>query len=582
MIPEEFINEIQAKTDIVELIASYIPLKRMGRNFKTLCPFHNEKTPSFFVSPQKQIFHCFGCGEGGGVIQFVMLYEKVTFPEAVEILAKKLGLEIPYQKADKNKILLYEAVAEASNFFHKTLLENKEAKEALKYLSKRNIDMDIIKKFQIGYSLGKNTLLDYLRKKGFSIDTLEKASLVIPQKDGYRDLFCARIMFPIFDVRGRVLAFGARLLADDISGAPKYINSFEGPLYSKREHLFGLNFSKDDILKNDCVIVVEGYLDMITPFAYGIRNIVASLGTALTLEQIRLIKRYTLNVILLFDSDSAGQNATGRAIDLLLENELNVGIVTLPAGYDPDALIRSKGKEYFFKILEQKKDFFDYKLNILKNTHDIDSITGKTSIANSMLSTIYKLKSEIQRYEYVRKLADVLKIKEEVLIAEARKLNFNNLHSKESIESYSLNINQPLTFTEKIILKFMFTNKKALLIAKKNLREDDFSVPLVRKTVSYFFNTHFEDEFFSSPTKFLGLIQDKEISRLIVKILMEDIPLDKELFKSSILKLLKNRTKNFKEKLKEEIKSAEKTGDKSRLKFLIEQYDKVTSELKNE
>ncbi|MCM8831814.1 MAG: DNA primase [Candidatus Omnitrophica bacterium] len=579
MIPEEFVNEVQTKTDIVELITSYIPLKRVGRNFKTLCPFHNEKTPSFFVSPVKQIFHCFGCGEGGGVIQFVMLYEKVTFPEAVEILAKRLGLDVPYKKTDKNKILLYEAMAEASNFFHRTLLENKEAREALKYLYNRSINMDTIKKFQIGYSLGRNTLLEYFRKKGFSIEILEKASLIVPQKDGYKDLFCGRIMFPIFDVRSRVLAFGARLIIDDSSNAPKYINSIEGPLYSKREHLFGLNFSKDDILKNDYVIVVEGYFDMITPFAHGIRNIVASLGTALTLEQIRLIKRYTLNVILLFDSDSAGQNATNRAIDLLLENELNVGIVTLPSGYDPDLLVRSKGKEYFLKVLEEKKDFFDYKLNILKKLYDIESIAGKTNIATAMLSTIYKLKSEIQRYEYVKKLSDILKIKEEVLIAEARKFKSN---SRESIESYSLNINQPLTITEKIILKFILTNKKALLIAKKNLKEDDFATPLVRKAISYFFNNNFEDNLFSSPNKFLGLIQDKEIGKLIAKILMEDIPLDKELFKSSILKLLKNRTKNFREKLKEEIKSAEKNGDKSRLKILIEQYDKVTSQLKND
>ncbi|UCD15320.1 MAG: DNA primase, partial [Candidatus Omnitrophota bacterium] len=320
MIPQKFIDEVQTRTDIGEVISSYIPLKRAGRNFKALCPFHGEKTPSFMISPQKQIFHCFGCGQGGTVIQFIMQYEKASFVEAIEILARRLGLEIPYQRGEKQKLktILYDAVEQAAQVFNKNLL-SRTAAPVMSYLNKRGISKEVIEQFRIGYAAGRNALADNLRKKGFSLEVLEKSSLVIARESGFRDLFADRIMFPVCDSRARVVGFGARLWRQS-SSAPKYINSLENPLYSKRQHLFGLNFAKDHILKEDCVIVVEGYLDMIIPFMAGIKNIVASLGTALTSEQIRLIRRYTTNIVLVFDSDKAGQAASLRALDLLLEN----------------------------------------------------------------------------------------------------------------------------------------------------------------------------------------------------------------------------------------------------------------------
>lgn len=577
MIPQQFIDEVQSRTDIVELISSYVPLKRTGRNFKAFCPFHAEKTPSFIVSPQKQIFHCFGCGEGGGVFQFLTLIEKVSFPEAVEILAKRAGLTVPYQRErSKTKDILYEAMNEAASFFHNNLKNNAKCQYVRSYLNKRGIKEDTINKFRIGYAEGNNTLLNHMRKAGFTLDILDKTSLVISKQEEFRDLFHNRITFPIFDIRSRIVGFGARLF-EEVKDAPKYINSLENVLYSKREHLFGFNFSKDDVARQDSIVVVEGYLDMIIPFMSGIKNIVASLGTALTLEQIRLIKRYASCVILVYDADKAGQSATLRSLDLLLENDLKVKVVRLPEGYDPDSLVRKKGKDYFLQLLSERKDFFDYKLDILEKVYDRDSIEGKTKIAENMLATINKLSSEIEKYEYIRKLASHLKVKEEIMIAE-----FRNVFSKKkqplftSNRKEDLNLDsEPLSVTEKVLLKFMFTNPKAFSLIKRDLKEECFSSPLARKTVSYFFNAC-PNQGSYSVEKLLGTIRDKEISSFVSRILMDDdIPLDKNIFKESLLKLRKKGTIQLKKRLRGKIKEAEEKGDKQALRKLISEYTKI-------
>ncbi len=589
MIPQPFIEEVQSRTDIADLISSYIPLKRTGRNFKAICPFHGEKTPSFIVSPQKQIFHCFGCGEGGGIFQFLTLIEKISFPEAVEMLAKRLGLAIPYQrgKSTKTKDILYEATHKAGLFFHNNLTKSQKCQPVRAYLSKRGVGPETINKFQLGFAPGRNSLLQYMRKEGFTLEVLEKASLITSARGSFRDLFQDRIIFPIFDVRSRIVGFGARTWVE-ANNSPKYINSLENALYSKREHLFGLNFSKDEIGKEDIVIVVEGYSDMITPFMRGIKNIVASLGTALTIEQIRLIKRYASCVILVYDSDKAGEVATARSIDLLLENDLSAKVVSLPEGSDPDSLVRHRGKDYFSQLLSNKLDFFDHKLASLRKTYDAETIEGKTKIAKNILATLEKLNSEVQKYEYIRKLAGSLGVKEEIMIAEFR----NNLAKKSNIykkypsstpygdKRTNLN-NEPLSVTEKVLVKFILTNPKAFSLVRKNLKREYFHSYLAQKTISFLFNTYSTEEN-SSMQKLLGTIKDKEISGFISKILMDDdIPLDKNTFKESLIKLRKRGAVEVKKRLKDQIKEAEVRGDKQKLKELMRQYSRINSEVRN-
>lgn len=578
MIPQNFIDDIQSRTDIVEVISGYIPVKRSGRNFKALCPFHGEKSPSFMISPQKQIFHCFGCSEGGGALQFLMKYEKVTFVEAVEILAKRLGVDVPKQNDDKSKLknVLYEAVNEASIFFHKNLLSDN-ASPLMSYLAKRGISKETVEKFRIGYAPGRNGLTDYLRKKNFTLETLEKASLVIPAQNGYRDLFIDRITFPIFDVRSRVVGFGARIYTEK-KDAPKYINSLENPLYSKREQLFGLNFAKDEIIKNDLVIIVEGYMDMIIPYIYGVKNIVASSGTALTIEQINIIRRYTNNVVLLFDSDRAGQLATLRALDLLLENELKVKIVQLPSGFDPDLLVRQYGKDFFQALIEKRQDFFDYKINILKGLYDGDSIDGKTKIVQELFITLAKLKSEVEKYEYIKKLSDNLKIKEEILIAEFRKLSTQNNYKRSAIAGNigsSDKVNEPLSLAEKILLKFMFTNGKAFMVMKKNLNSEDFNSAMAKKCIDYFF-TNCSDPKEQVLNNLIASIEDKLLSSFVSQIILDDnIPQDNESFKASVMKLRSKKKFNLKEKIRQEIGEAEKNGDRVRVRELITKFGQI-------
>jgi len=590
MIPQQFIDEVQSRTDIAELISSYLPLKKTGRNFKALCPFHGEKTPSFVVSPQKQIFHCFGCGQGGGVFQFLTLIEKITFPEAVETLAKRLGLAIPYQqdKFSKGKDRLYEATDEAALFFHNSLKDDAQCQAVRDYLAKRGVGLKTIEKFRLGFASSGNTLMDYMRKKGFTLDILEKSSLVTSRAGGFGDMFRNRIIFPISDIRSRVVGFGARAPMNQSKG-PKYINSLENALYSKRNHLYGLNLAKDEIIKQQSVIVVEGYLDMITPFMRGIGNIVASLGTALTEEQIRLIKRYTPRITLVYDSDKAGQNATLRSLDLLLEQGMQVEVMQLPAGSDPDSLFRKKDKDFFLGLLAKAPDFFDYKIEVLSATIDKESIEGKTKIASEMLQTIDKLPSEIQKYEYIRKLAMRLRVKEEIMIAEFQKKTLGKTASgrprfSSGVKNPASGLisNEPLSVTEKVIFKFMLTNPKAFSIVKKNLKSEYFNSQSSRKAILYFFDNSTKAEEFSV-SKFLGTVKDKEISNFISQILIDDdIPMDKDTFKQSLLKLKKKGTVYFKSQLRDKIRQAEAEGDKKKVKELIKEFSKInSSEVKN-
>jgi len=582
MIPQQFIEEVQSRTDIAEVISGYVSLKKTGRNFKAVCPFHGEKTPSFIVSPQKQIFHCFGCGEGGGVFQFLTLIEKVTFPEAVEMLAKGLGMAMPYQKSKsvKTKNFLYEATSKGASFFHNILRESKDCQVIRTYLEKRGIGPETIKKFHLGFAPGHNSLIQHMRKSGFTLEVLEKASLVTSNRGSFRDLFINRITFPIWDIRSRVVGFGARTWKD-IPNSPKYINSLESVLYSKREHLYGLNFSKDEIIKEDSVVVVEGYLDMITPFMRGIKNIVASLGTALTSEQIRLIKRYASCVVLVYDSDKAGETATARSIDLLLESDLKVKVVHLAKGYDPDSLVRKHGKGAFLKLLDQKLDFFDYKLDRLKKTHDVDSIEGKTKIAEEVLITLDKLSSEIKKYEYIKKLADNLGLKEEIVIAEFRNVlsktnkNYGKTKALPETPAGSRINNEFVPIAERVIIKGMLTNSKAFALAKKKLKKEYFSSHLSQKTVSFLFNSY-STEGNNSMQKFSGAIEDKEISSFVSKILIdENILLNNEEFKGSLVKLCKDSVKQLKKRLREEIKEAEARGDEKRKIELMNKHKKL-------
>ncbi len=416
-IPSEAIEQIAAANDIVEVINSYFPLKRAGANFKALCPFHQEKTPSFHVSPQRQTFHCFGCGVGGSVFRFVMDYEHVDFPSAVRKLAARVGIPVIEERgpigADDQveaRHILLQLHGEATAWFHENLIKREFAEPARKYLKERGITAGIAKRWQLGYAPEEwDAFGSWARGRGYNARHLIASGLVktkddadgMPGHTSY-DRFRGRIMFPICNDIGEVIAFSGRLLKDE-DGAAKYLNSPETPLFRKGKILFGLDKSKRALIEATCAIVCEGQLDLISLFEAGITNVVAPQGTAFTEDQARILKRFVSEVVLCFDADAAGQKAAERSLDALLQNDLIVRVAEIPAGEDPDSLIRREGKEKFEKRLAAACDFFDYWIEREVATTDLNSLGAKMRLARKMAETISRIHDPLLRGEVVSK-----------------------------------------------------------------------------------------------------------------------------------------------------------------------------------
>jgi len=576
-IPQGILDEIQDRTDIVSLISSYIPLKKSGRNFRTICPFHSEKTASFFVSPNKQIFHCFGCGAGGGSIQFVMQYEKVPFPEAAQILAKRLGISLPSRNLpeDSFKSKAYTVNKEACLYFHKNLFSSSGA-SALKYLKERGISEQVIKDFKIGYALaGFRDLLGYMRSKSVTLSMLDKLGLISETRDGnFIDLFRNRIIFPILDVKSRVIGFGARRLVED-KNVPKYINTPESILYHKGMTLFGINMAKSAILDKDFCLIVEGYLDMIIPFQAGFTNILASSGTALTVEQIRMIKRFTKNIVLVFDSDSAGKDSSLRAIDSLIEQDLNIKAVSLPQGLDPDTLVRKKGKLAFQELIDGSEDFFFYKLNILLEKFNINDIKEKSDLLLDMLLSLTKFNNHLVRYEYLKKLAESLKTKEEFLLLELKKLE-QKKSGRVSLEQDSFSEKDDAS--EEYLTKCMLSDSKVIKIVSEVIAPEEITSPGLRMVVEECFK-HWKAEGDFQAKKILAQLNGK-VANKISQLIFEDFKISEQALKESILKIKKRSLRLKKDKLKERIKEAEESKNDKILTELISEYEKMIKQEK--
>ena len=363
-ISEEILEKIKSQNDIVDVISERVRLKKAGRNFTGLCPFHNEKTPSFSVSQEKQIYKCFGCGEAGNVISFVMKEKNLPFIEAVKYLANRANIPLEIgngekSKSAKKKDLLYRVNVEAAKFFFSNLMNNKNAKE---YFLNRGIKEETIKKFGLGFANDSwNNLMFYLRKKGVSDILLEEAGLISVNKEKGRkyDRFRNRVMFPVFDYQGKVIGFGGRVLDDS---KPKYLNSPETLVFQKGTNLYGLNFALKHNMNERYFVIVEGYMDLISLHQYGITNVVASLGTALTINQARLLKRYADKVVISYDADMAGQMATLRGLEVLRTAGFDVRVLSIPQGKDPDEYVRSNGKEAFLKLINSAAPLIDYRI----------------------------------------------------------------------------------------------------------------------------------------------------------------------------------------------------------------------------
>jgi DNA primase len=444
-IPDDKIDEVRNANDIIEVISQYVSLKKRGKNYLGLCPFHKEKTPSFTVSAEKQMYHCFGCSKGGNIFTFLMEMDKVSFVEAVRTLAMKAGIIIPEENApateEQTEFENYYAICRfAGMHFFRNLTETEEGKEALNYFYKRGFTSETIRTFGLGYSMNSwDTFVLKAQAEGFKTEDIVKVGLArVRDDDSLYDYFRGRAMFPIFSTAGRVIAFGARKMREDDAITGKYINSPESPLYNKSRVLFGLFLSKEAIRQEDNALMVEGYADLISLYQAGIQNVVASSGTALTEEQLTLIGRYSKNLTLVYDADSAGSSATVRGIDLALEHNLNVRIVELPEGEDPDSFIQKHSGLEFRERLANAISFIDFKAKQFQRAGSFATVEGKTQAVRSLVQSIAKMKDELKRNFYVKEVAEKYDVYESLLFREleqAVKQENRNMRSLDATKS---------------------------------------------------------------------------------------------------------------------------------------------------
>ncbi|MCI0664848.1 MAG: DNA primase, partial [Acidobacteria bacterium] len=430
-IPRGFTEELRNQADILRVIGDYVSLKKKGTNYWACCPFHQEKTPSFSVNPSKQFFKCFGCGKGGDVITFVMEIEGCPFPEAVRTVADKCGVPVPLvstgedsrglEERDRQRSELLQINQWALDFFEKGLIETAEGKRALDYLARRSVSDETRKTFRLGYAPNsKDAMTSFLLSRGASRMQIERSGLVGLKENGtgFYDRFRSRLIFPICDAQGRIVAFGGRIIGE---GEPKYLNSPETVLYTKGQHLFGLNHAREAIRRRGYAILVEGYLDFIIPFQAGVRNLVASLGTALTENQVRLMARYARQVVVNFDPDSAGIAATKRSLELLLAAGFKANVLTLPDNLDPDAYIRAHGSEGYMKLLKGSRPFLDYIVEQAISSNDQTKPSGKVETINAILPYLKLVKDRIELAENIERISDRLKIESKLIREEFKR-----------------------------------------------------------------------------------------------------------------------------------------------------------------
>lgn len=417
---EAKINEIKNLTNIVEVISDYLSLRKVGRNYVGLCPFHSENKASFTVSPEKQIYHCFGCGAGGNVFNFLMRYHNLSFPEVIKELARRHGVILPFtkktvyeQQQDELRSRILNINRLAADYYQEILDTDPQGAKVRTYLNNRGISREVISEHRLGYAKESwNDLRNFFQKKGISLDLVEKAGLLISKKTGdYYDRFRDRIIFPIIDVYGEVVGFGGRVLDDSV---PKYINSPETPVYHKGHSLYGLNVAKDFIRKEGCFLIVEGYFDLLALHTHGIKNIVSTLGTALTRDHIRRLKGYASQGIIIFDSDQAGLNAASRSLSLFLEENVTAKILVLPQGFDPDSYIFRFGKGPFKKALRDTSPLFEFFLERVVKRFGV-SVEGKIGVLKELVPVLANIRNPLEQSIYVKKVAETLDVDENIV-----------------------------------------------------------------------------------------------------------------------------------------------------------------------
>lgn len=519
--PEELIEEIRMSNDILDVVGEYVKLEKKGKNYFGLCPFHREKTASFSVDNTKQMYHCFGCGKGGSVIQFVMETENLDYIEAIKFLAERVRITLPEGDSEEEKrraLKIQEIIkinTEAARFYYEQLNDTKNSGARL-YLEKRKVSEGIVKKFGVGYSANEWDLLyKYLKSKNYNEDDLADSGLVLAKKggNGYYDRFRGRLMFPIFDLRGNVIGFGGRVLDNSL---PKYMNSPETLVYNKRKNLYALNFAKNSPEKR--IIVVEGYMDVISLYQFGIINTVASLGTALTESQGRILKKYAEEIIISYDADTAGQAATMRGLNLLNDIGCNVKVLLIPKGKDPDEFIKTNGAEAFRKLVDNALSLVEYKIKVLKTQIDTTAIEGKISFLNKAADILAKIDNSVEQEMYIKKISTDYDISQESMFAEVIKRikpkgNYKPTmkveHSKvKAIRNKNQSDDNNLVYCERIVLSLLSIDNSLYRKIEDRIDLEFFSLEENKKAAEIIFKK-IKDKKGIVPAELLNLVSNE-------------------------------------------------------------------------
>lgn len=585
-IPQDKIEQVRMASDIADIVSGYVTLVKRGKNYFGLCPFHPEKTPSFSVNPELQIFHCFGCGAGGNVFTFVMRVERLTFPESVRLLAKAAGIVLPEEEEDLSQLQEKEALFFANNmandFFVDNLLHAAEAEPARNYLRKRGLDEALYTRFGIGYSLDRwDGLLQYAAKKSVNPELLIRAGLVLRKEGGGAyDRFRGRITFAIHNLSTQVVAFGARRIINDDS--PKYINSPETDVYQKRYILYGLHLAREAVRRENGVIIVEGYTDLISLHRAGITQVVATSGTALTDEHARLLRRYTANAFILYDGDSAGAAASLRGADILLSNGFDVRICLLPSGQDPDEFVREKGTAALQAQLSAAMPLMDYKLRLMEQKGMLKTPSQKAESARDLLSSVAKMADPIQKSFIIRDLGEKLHVEEAVLWSE--------VHKMEQRLRLQLRPDAPKTEERKVdrffagkrgaaemgLLEIVFTHPELLPRIYGVLPAADFLHPDIRLIFEHLELDRLEGVAFEMQ-RYLSLIQDPVIASNISRVLQSPAhQAHPERFAFDCMNAIRIAKLDGRiEQLRAEMKSGEKVRDE-----VLQEYREIVEERK--
>ena len=600
-IPEAKITEIRERASIVEVISDFVSLKKSGKNYLGLCPFHSERTPSFTVNEEKGIFHCFGCGAGGNIFNFLMRATHLNFPEAVKELAKRYEITLPQRELSEEekrrrslKARLFEINELAAEFYHRVLLTQKDGEEGRRYLAQRGLSEPIIADHRLGFAPAAwDSLALFLQGKGVPLNLAQDLGLIIPRKEGsgtasrpsFYDRFRCRVIFPILNEGGGVSGFGGRIIdsatTEGTPPSPKYMNSPESPIYSKGHMLYGLNAAKGPIREQGMALIVEGYMDLLSLYQEGIRNVIASLGTALTLAQVSLLGRYTREAVLVFDADEGGQKATQRSLELFLQEGISARVASLPGGFDPDSFIRREKMDGFQRILHAALPVVEYMLEQALRRHGTQTVEAKVRAVRELIPALNRLQDPLEQSLYVERVASRLGLKESQIRAQLR--TKGNV-AEEAVQAPPRVPRGPVH--ERVLLQLMLLRDQVIQEVQGVLGADGFSDPRHKKLAQELM-TLWETEKRVDVQELLSRVGDEDLKALISELLLaEESVIDADrMLRDCLRKVRLSRVRQEIQHVDEEIRQRTREGQEgsagvSGLKELLKRKQRLIVEQK--